>query len=843
MSSANPTTHPEIFTTTSTNNDQDDFAQTKEDFDISSIPDSDSEGDDTIYYQIPKKEKGVDGFADQLTRDDEIVYDTSIADLTGDGGQDDDTIARPVILSRYSTPTTDELIKYINDTGLLGVDNNDGSTTKSPTTSHQESEELARIRKVITRNLIPRAHHTAENLSGAENLALTEVQNASTHLPPGTPLIRDFAFAPLLAISNPRNPHNPHNLSTPRAPRFKHHPDFQTSHIHTYSSPGIRTLRHFHGFLFPYAVNDIHAPSDDNEEEEELYRELSAGEEADDEEYMDMSGSAPAPPPAPVLGKRDTQDLAAIEELEGDEELFQMLPTHLEKSRQLKEKNLEDSRISASILHVTLTPRIHIHLPIPHLPQETLPTYQPPGIDAWPLIALAHHIPLFPTHILTSTSLAQLSFHEKHLRLQNGYSSSPLDQWALNQHRLFLWINSGALDDGIDGDIRRPESADVLLGFGEESSEVWDYEDVEVFARWEEECFRRCLQWVQDVEVDGEGDGEEEGWGGLGLEDEVYDFCGEEKFLHRSASVAGKHEKKNESSSSSECIEEEYDAEDGRGDIRSAFPSLLLQNKNETQTHDPRLGRVVNIFRQPINHTAFRETGIQAADYAHANAMARFERIAEDFARREGEAGKDSVGLDDQSGFVGAEVHMRGGAGSGDSGKGFDDKSSSTGSKSQNPLPPSASNPKPNTSHLHPHLQAQIDKIKIKIPPHLSLFHAIETLNQKLRVHSTTPRLLICAVTNLPGLLNNLLPALSPSALLTTSTTIHSAHTPIHQKILNKLVEIPAQIAALPLRALHGISEIQKRKEERVKRQEERAALLENDGSAEIDTELLRLEE
>ncbi|KAF7890268.1 hypothetical protein EAF00_008583 [Botryotinia globosa] len=855
MSSTNPTIPLEIFTTTSSSNLEDDFAQTKEDFDVSSIPDSDSEDGGTIYYQTPEKGKKGDKIAHQRMRDDKIVHGAFVSDVTRDEGYDEEvlesgTAVRYSISSSFATPTTDELIKYIDDTDLLG-DDDEESVTKSPTAHDQKLEELARIRRVITRNRVPDTHQTTQNSTSAlvEVLVPTEVRNLTTHHSPGTPLIRDFAIpqsthSPAsIPISNPRNPYT---LETPQAQRGTNFRQYQNLRSCKYPVVGIRTMHHYYGFLFRRTLDDLHISSSD-EQEEEIYRQLSAGEEADDEGYvgMDMSGPAPILPRSPVLGNRDqsTAENEEIEELE-NEGLFQILPRRSARVSNRKRENREGLR--TSILSIpTIIPPLTTSI-------QSLQHLQAPRINPWPVIALAHQIPLFPTHILISSSLAELSLYEKHLQDQNGYSPSPLDQWALTQHRMFLWINSGALENGIDGEIQRPSSADILLGIDGESSELWDYEDVEEFAKWEGDTFRRCLEWVQDVQILGEGDE----WGDLGLENQAYDFCGEEGILHRSVSEVDMYEKTYEDSSSSEWIEEEYDAEDERGDVRS------VHHVPVTHSHDPRLGRVVNIFRtralqrlgithqnspfrQSMNHPAFRETGIQAADFARGNAMARFERIAEDFARRARESGEleDPVGQGEQSRFDGAEVHMRGGAGSGDSGKGSNDKSHSTESESQNPPLPSASDPKKNSSLFHPRLQAQMDKIKAKIPPRLSIIHAIETLNQKLRIHSTTPRLLIRSATKLPNLISNLLPPLSPSALFTTSITILSAHTPIRQKILHGMQQIPAQIAALPSRARHGISEIQKRMEERGKRQEERAALSKNDGSAKIDTELLRLEE
>ncbi|TGO81200.1 hypothetical protein BPOR_1281g00020 [Botrytis porri] len=717
MSSTNSNHLPEILTPVSTSNSQDNFAQSKEDFDVSSIPDSDSEGGVSIYYQTPEKEKrrGGDGFADQQMRDDEIIYGDFILDSErndGDEGYEDNTIAWPTIISsRFSTPTTDELIKYINDTDLLGVDD-DGSGEESMTTYHRKLEELARIRKIVARNLIPGTHQTAENSTSTlgKPPTLTGIQKPTPNLSLGTPLIQDFAIPLPASLPTPLPRTIFENLSAIRAPHFPHYLASQTSSLSTYPSPDIGTMYHYYGFSHRRTVNeiDILAPSDDddddNDEEEEkdeeeqqdeLCRELSEGEEGDDEGDvdLDMDMSRSTPPRPPVLGDRDQnmEDGVEIEDIDGlengNEGVFQILPHHCRELQQIKENHLQDTKIHPSpILTTNLPPPIHLTIPITihrHHPQS-------PHINPWPIIALTYQIPLFPTHILTSFSLAQLPLHEKHLQELNGYSDSPLDQWALTQHRLFLWINSGALENGIDGDMERPGSADILLG--EESSEIWDYEDVEVFARWEGGCFRRCLEWVQDVD----GGEEREVWEelGLGFQDAVYDFCGEEEILHRSASISGR-EKENEYSSSSSYLSEEYDASDELGKIVSSIPAPTPPNPR-----DHRLGRIVNIFRtralqrlgipshdspfrlrHPVNHLVFRETGIQTADYARANAMARFERVADEFVKGErvgegvkGGAGEDSagdvghlmVGTEGDERFEREEVHMRGGAGAGD---------------------------------------------------------------------------------------------------------------------------------------------------------------------------------
>ncbi|KAF7914579.1 uncharacterized protein EAF01_000985 [Botrytis porri] len=342
MSSTNSNHLPEILTPVSTSNSQDNFAQSKEDFDVSSIPDSDSEGGVSIYYQTPEKEKrrGGDGFADQQMRDDEIIYGDFILDSErndGDEGYEDNTIAWPTIISsRFSTPTTDELIKYINDTDLLGVDD-DGSGEESMTTYHRKLEELARIRKIVARNLIPGTHQTAENSTSTlgKPPTLTGIQKPTPNLSLGTPLIQDFAIPLPASLPTPLPRTIFENLSAIRAPHFPHYLASQTSSLSTYPSPDIGTMYHYYGFSHRRTVNeiDILAPSDDdddNDEEEEkdeeeqqdeLCRELSEGEEGDDEGDvdLDMDMSRSTPPRPPVLGDRDQnmEDGVEIEDIDG----------------------------------------------------------------------------------------------------------------------------------------------------------------------------------------------------------------------------------------------------------------------------------------------------------------------------------------------------------------------------------------------------------------------------------------------------------------------------------------------------------------------------------------------
>ncbi|APA13848.1 predicted protein [Sclerotinia sclerotiorum 1980 UF-70] len=163
------------------------------------------------------------------------------------------------------------------------------------------------------------------------------------------------------------------------------------------------------------------------------------------------------------------------------------------------------------------------------------------NLDIWPTIALALDIPILPSHLLTSYSLQALGTFFKLVELEEGYLSDELHQWALKQHRIFIWINSDALEDGIDGVIEEPGICSQGEGMNEESdgedsedSKLWDYEDVEAFARREIVNFRRNLEWIQDVDVDLDVKGEE---GTIfTLPDEVYYFCGDEDIIHRSAS-------------------------------------------------------------------------------------------------------------------------------------------------------------------------------------------------------------------------------------------------------------------------------------------------------------------
>lgn len=816
MSSSNSNIHSDISTTPSTNNnEQDNFAQTKEDFDICSIPDSDSEEGITIYYQTPESRKRVSGSPTQRTGYENTTCDSPLPTVNEDDLQDQEifdaiTPIRDFIPSRLLTPATDDLIRYINDINLLGVNNNE-STTDSPTPPEKREKELSRLREVITRSKISDLHHTAQTYPSTfiESTFLTEVQTFAAQHPSSTPRVWDFASQGGLEVYD--------------------------NYLHI-----------MHGGMIEWdRVGNSNA-----EDEENFHPEPYSGEEADDEEYPPRQ----SPPRAPVLGKRDTRDLPQIEELEETESFFQIAPRFF--SRALHTENFGIGNASS----IPVIPAPDIQLPIPELPREISHAYQYPRVDAWPIIALAHNIPLFPTHLLTRSSLAQLSLCEKSAQLENGCSDSVLDQWALSRHRLFLWINSGALEDGIDGGFGRADSVDLLLGL-EESSEIWDYEDVEVFSRRQQGGFRRCLEWVWEVETDGNGDGDEGSVGSVGcwgvLSDELYDSFGGEEILHRSVSMVDEEEEEYVSSSS-ECIEEEYDAE-GEKELGLGFTSPAIfppENGNINIKDDPRLGRVVNIFRtralqrlgirnqdspfrQPIPHTVFRENGIRAVDYARANAMERFERVAEEFARRgggEGDMGQLVLSLGMDSRFGCAEVHMRGGTGSEDSGKGSHDKSPPTGPKA---------NPPNRHPHLHPRLQAHLNKLAQKIPPQLSLPHAIKTLNQKLLLHSSTPNLLIHATKSFL----QLLPFLSPASILATSNRMLRAHKPMSQKILHGILLVPAEIEALPSRARDGIEKMKRCREEWRERQMKRATRLEearrngNAGAEEVDEGLLTLEE
>ncbi|QSZ32562.1 hypothetical protein DSL72_002140 [Monilinia vaccinii-corymbosi] len=162
------------------------------------------------------------------------------------------------------------------------------------------------------------------------------------------------------------------------------------------------------------------------------------------------------------------------------------------------------------------------------------PSNAPPKDHAKAEIAHAIGVPDASSHRLTPNALRHLRFEDAIAELRAGYTRSVMDQWALRRVRIVAWITSGALDGGVDGDgraliVSRPSF------WGEEMLRAgwpWGGESAEAYEGSRPERWRRTMGWVQGVE------------GGVGsvrsartLEDEVYNFCGdEEEILHRSVS-------------------------------------------------------------------------------------------------------------------------------------------------------------------------------------------------------------------------------------------------------------------------------------------------------------------
>ncbi|CAD6453023.1 3342db36-4ca8-4885-a809-393febe8fe66 [Sclerotinia trifoliorum] len=297
------------------------------------------------------------------------------------------------------------------------------------------------------------------------------------------------------------------------------------------------------------------------------------------------------PPPAPVLGNLSTPDLSVMDlnldldlDLQDDvRSVFRVSSRRAKKSgsslkysrgEEMNEQSIiaistgEVSENSTSLTiqsvvalpspltlseRLSLEPRIfrllsHSLHASPYHPAEIaqrIDTNSNCHLDVWPTIALALGIPILPSHLLTPSSLQALGTISKLVELEEGYLSDELHQWALGQHQIFLWINSGALEDGIDGIFEEPRIGSQGQGFDEdcdgadsEDSILWDYEDVEAFARSEIVRFRRGLEWIQDVDVDVDVHLDVEGEEGTvcTLPDEVYNFCGDEEIIHRSVS-------------------------------------------------------------------------------------------------------------------------------------------------------------------------------------------------------------------------------------------------------------------------------------------------------------------
>ncbi|KAF7857984.1 hypothetical protein EAF04_009341 [Stromatinia cepivora] len=320
------------------------------------------------------------------------------------------------------------------------------------------------------------------------------------------------------------------------------------------------------------------------------------------------------PPAAPILGNLSTPDLSEMDlylDLRNDiRSLFQVLPRHpkqLESSlKSLKREEMneqfiigevsENSRSLINSSFVTpprpiseqLEPRV-FRLPprsvgasphtSPEIPQQNNINT---NIDVWPTIALALGIPILPSRLLTPSSLQTLGTMSKLAELEEGYLSDELHQWALQQHLIFVWINSGALDDGIDGIVEEPVifpqgkgSNEDCDGENSENSVLWDYEDVEAFARSEPVHFRRNLEWIQGVDVE-----EEEKGSVCTLPDKVYDFCGDEEIIHRSVSEPV------EESEGSSVISEEYDEEKkyvgGESKLSSSSNQIVIRRIRES---------------------------------------------------------------------------------------------------------------------------------------------------------------------------------------------------------------------------------------------------------------------
>ncbi|KAB8292505.1 hypothetical protein EYC80_008216 [Monilinia laxa] len=151
------------------------------------------------------------------------------------------------------------------------------------------------------------------------------------------------------------------------------------------------------------------------------------------------------------------------------------------------------------------------------------------NLNIWFEIAYAIGVPAKASHHLTANALRR---HREDTMAERsaGYTKSEVSQGVLRRAEILAWINSGALDHGIDGDMNgRPFIVSLPSLWGSEFTDYWSFEYVDMYWRAQPEKFGWVMDWVQDVEGSA-GDGEL-------LTDEIYDFFGDdEEIIHRSVS-------------------------------------------------------------------------------------------------------------------------------------------------------------------------------------------------------------------------------------------------------------------------------------------------------------------
>lgn len=919
-----PPDSPDIFGTTSSDDGANTFAQTKEPFDVDSNSDTDeSEGGIEIYFKNPISENHPRPLSADFTSPVEqqsslqTGYSTTTTSELVQYARDADFFAANCDSHKdkfLMSPNQDaeDLAKLTEVTTRARL------SFGSSSDDHVESSELmycgetgtfTKVKDFAKEGGGSEMYHfpTQKDFTQVEDFVKQPISITNIE---GMPQVRDFASQPLppvvevarasLAGINLRVEDVPERAISPMIQHnnFQSLAPAQEDHSNTYASSD-QSSSNFFGEKPAWEIS--------SEEAEGFHRSLlpMGNITRNGIEYRGFGNAIYlTPPSAPKLKNLTTPNLSERSILADDmKDWVQVLPKRPKKSSQ-EHKEIQgpftvgetsansspksiDPPFATPPQSVSLSeqgrPRVFypppisavgtpfLHKPAPFVPR--IPQHR--DISAWPPIALVLDIPVHPSHPLTSAALHTLALREKFVQLEKGYIQDELHQWALAQHRILLWINSGALDDGIDGMVEGGQSIVTVRTEdvdGSEGSHLWDYEDVEVYARYEQAQFRRNMEWVQDAE------------GSVGsvctLKDEIYDFRGHDDIRHRSVSELSSE------SSMSYVISKEYHKDEDEPKPSSSAKSHCLANQKKVIDYFRALdflkpgANVPSLARASLE--ASGGNGITPAEFARAKAKMWIESVkdAQDAARREKEALNLTEALRSEifpsvprdmpetilewiSGYEG-KVTMRGGAdperhSEDDSESSSDsDNFSRSGKKSTVASPvtdnskatPEKEDRQDNNSTLSvPTLRSRLQTQVDKIPPRFSLFCVVRNLNERLQANFSAPGIIINAIASLPSLISNILPrsSLSPFNALRTSSEILSAHEPLTSRMLGSIAQIPSQIQQLPDRAKEGIEELAKRKAERAKRQEERAKLVEaattNNVPPEIDFHMLTLKE
>ncbi|ESZ92130.1 hypothetical protein SBOR_7486 [Sclerotinia borealis F-4128] len=126
-------------------------------------------------------------------------------------------------------------------------------------------------------------------------------------------------------------------------------------------------------------------------------------------------------------------------------------------------------------------------LPTNHDGPAQRPAQIDPHFTMWVEIAQALGVPTTPSHPLTADALFELAAANTMAQSEDATTSElARHQSALFLHRIFKWINSGALEGGIDGNTNGAPFIYPLSSFwGSDASETWSFEILERY--WQNE--------------------------------------------------------------------------------------------------------------------------------------------------------------------------------------------------------------------------------------------------------------------------------------------------------------------------------------------------------------------